>query len=210
MYQKDTMDSIVSALGGKDAITQLVRAYRTAIEYTAPHLLEDRFDDLKLADSRHYLVRDCVQNAFCEQMKLRGYDTSIGTRGGSWWQSCIANGNGLSVTTCKIKSAGSKLPDNQFVNRLKNTNQMVLPFTDDDESIDKDEPIKVVLAYFTDVIGGKTVFCGVEIVLPAVRAENEMRMNVTHFADTTLVQPVHVDGPVVRVKPRRRIVDGNA
>ena len=36
-------------------------------------------------------------------------------------------------------------------------------------------------------------------------AEDEMRMNVTHLGDATLVQPVHVDGPVVRVKQRRRV-----
>lgn len=210
MYQKDTMDSIVSALGGEPALARLVQSYRMAVEDTTPHLLEDRFDDFKLVDSRSYLIRDCVQHAFCDQMKLNGFDTRISTCGGSWWQNCVATGNGLAVTTCKISSAGSKLPENQFVNRLKHSNQMVLPFISEDDDTDGDEPIKVVLAYYTVRLGGKTLFSGLEIVIPAANASDEMRMDITRFGDSVLTQPAHVDGPVVRVKQRRRVGNGDA
>ncbi|RRG07345.1 MAG: hypothetical protein DUD35_13940 [Lactobacillus sp.] len=209
MYHQQTMDSVIDALGGEDAIARIIGAYRFAIEKKPTLMLTGGFDDLKIVDSRPYVVRDFVKRAFADQMQLLGFDVRQGKYGASWWTDCVATGKGLSVTTCKIDHAGAKLPRSQFVNSMRVSNQMALPlFFTDGEHDGQEVPLRVVLAYHVIRHGGKPIFGGLEIVLPVPDGGIEMRKDITYLdRPASVAQPV-TPQTVVRVKVKRSVVNG--
>lgn len=209
MYQQQVMDSVIKSLGGEDRIATLVSSYRYAIEQKLATVLSDSFEGLSSTDSRPYVLRDCVASAFADQMQLSDFKVKNGVYSGSWWTNCVAEGNGLSVTTCKISGPNARLPDNQFVNSMKLSNQMVLPLEDFLPDTDDDAPLKVVVAYHLFRRGNANALGGVELVLPFADAGSEMRKDVTGFEVKRQNPQASRIVPVVRVKTKRSVVNGN-
>lgn len=209
MYQQQVMDSVIRSLGGEDRVATLIGSYRYAIEQKLPSVLSDSFEGLSSTDSRPYVLRDCVASAFADQMQLSGFKVKNGVFGGSWWTNCVAEGNGLSVTTCKISGPNAKLPDNQFVNSMKISNQMVLPLEEFLPDADDDAPLKVVVAYHLFRRGNASALGGVELVLPFADTDSEMRKDVTSFEVKKQRPQISTVVPVVRVKAKRSVVNGN-
>lgn len=209
MYQQQVMDFIISSMGGEDGLARLIGSYRSAIEHGLPTALSESFDGMRSTDSRSYILRDYVANAFADQMQISGFAVKHAIYGGSWWTNCVAEGNGLSVTTCRISGPNAKLPNNQFVNSMKRSNQMTIPLDGLSPDDGDDTSLKVVVAYHTFRRGNAIVLGGVELVLPFADACSEMRKDITGLEvkrQTPQTSPVV---PVIRVKTKRSVVNGN-
>lgn len=209
MYQLQVMDNVIESLGGDDRLGKLIAAYRYAIEQQLPSVLSDSFDGLSSTDSRPYVLRDCVANAFSDQMQLSGFKVKHGVYSGSWWTNCVAEGNGLIVTTCKIPGPKAKLLENQFVNSMKRSNQMVLPLQELLPDDGDDTSLKAVIAYHVRRQGNASMLGGVELVLSFADAGLEMRKDVSGYEAAPEAPRFEPIVPVIRVKAKRSVVNGN-